>query len=157
SQMTYTLQGKDDAVRMNVALVTGNYFQVMGLTTIAGRTLDSSDDGTKVPPVMVLTYDYWMARFGGDRSIVGKTVTLDGRAVEVVGVLQPAPFFPTKIDALLNMVISEHHTSAMMVQGRTHRMTQIVARLSPGASIDQARAEVTAVRAHVQQEFPDAY
>ena len=157
SQMTYTLQGKSDAVRMNVALVTGNYFQVMGLSTVAGRTLDPSDDGTKVAPVMVLTHDYWKRRFGGDRSIVGKTVQLDGRAVEVVGVAQPAPFFPNRVDALLNMVISEHHTSALMVQGRTHRMTEIVARLAPGATVDQARAEVAAVRAHVQQEFPDAY
>lgn len=157
SQMTYTLQGKDDAVRMNVALVTGNFFQVMGLTTVVGRTLDASDDGTKVPPVMVLTWDYWQKRFHGDRSIIGKPVTLDGRAVEVVGVLQPAPFFPNRMDAILNMVISEHHTSAMMVQGRTHRMTQIVARLAPGASIEQARSEVAAVRTHVQQEFPDAY
>jgi predicted permease len=157
SQMTYTLQGKDDAVRMNVGLVTGNFFQVMGLSTIMGRPLDSSDDGTKVAPVMVLTYDYWLKRFNGDRSIVGKRVQLDGRAVEVVGVLQPAPFFPNRMDAILNMVISEHHTSALMVQGRTHRMTEMIARLAPGSTVDQARAEVAAVRAHVQQEFPDAY
>ena len=53
------------------------------------------------------------------------------------------------MDALLNMVISEHHTSALMVQGRTHRMTEMIARLAPGATVDQARAEVAAIRAHV--------
>jgi len=157
SQMTYTLQGESDAVRMTVGLVTGNYFQVMGLSAVIGRVLDASDDGTKVPPLMVLTHDYWRRRFGGDRSIIGKSVRLDGRAVTVVGVMQPAPTFPNRMDALLNMVISEHHTSAMMVQGRTHRMTEMVARLAPGATVEQARAEVAAVRAHVQSEFPDAY
>src|SRR5512143_256639 len=86
SQMTYTLQGESDAVRMNVGLVTGNFFDVMGLSPVAGRLLNSSDDGTKVPPVMVLTYEYWQRRFGGDRSLIGKDVRLDGRAVTVVGV-----------------------------------------------------------------------
>ena len=71
SQMAYTLQGTDDAVRINVGLVTGNYFQIMGLGPILGRALTDADDGTGVPPVMVLTRDYWMSRFGGDSSVVG--------------------------------------------------------------------------------------
>ncbi len=157
SGMTYTLEGKDDAIRMTVGLVTGNFFQVMGLTTVIGRTLTASDDGTGVPPVMILTHPFWIRRFGGDPAIVGKEVRIDGRAVTVVGVLEPAPFFPNRMDALLNMVISEHHTSAMMVHGRTHRMTEMIARLAPGASIEQARAEVATVRARVQAEHVDAY
>ena len=157
SQMTYTLQGDDDAVRINVGLVTGNYFQVMGLSAVAGRLLNSSDDGTGVPPVMVLTEQYWMSRFGGDRGIIGQTVKLDGRPVEVVGVVQSAPSFPQRMDAILNMVISEHHTSAMMVQGRTHRMTEMIARLAPGATIDQARTEVASIRSRVESEFTEAY
>jgi putative ABC transport system permease protein len=157
SSMTYTLQGQGDPVRINVGLVTGNYFQVMGLSPVLGRLLNDGDDGTKVPPVMVLTHEYWMKRFGGDRSIIGKTVRVDGKAVEVVGVIQPAPYFPNRMDALLNMVISEHHTSAMMVQGRTHRMTEMIARLAPGATLAQARAEVAAIRGRVQKDYPEAY
>src|SRR5919107_6398314 len=72
SQMTYTLQGESDAVRINVGLVTGNYFQIMGLSPVLGRLLNDSDDGTGVPPVMVLTHEYWVKRFGGDSSIIGK-------------------------------------------------------------------------------------
>jgi predicted permease len=157
SGMTYTLEGKDDAVRMTVGLVTGNFFDVMGLHTVLGRPLNSNDDGTGVPPVMVLTHQYWIKRFGGDPAIVGKDVRLDGRAVMVVGVLEPAPFFPNRMDALLNMVISEHHTSAMMVHGRTHRMTEMIARLAPGATLEQAKAEVATVRARVQADNVDAY
>ena len=157
SGMTYTLEGRGDAVRMTVGLVTGNFFDVMGLRTILGRPLNASDDGTGVPPVMVLTYQYWMKRFGGDPGVVGQDVRLDGRSVPVVGVLEPAPFFPNRMDALLNMVISEHHTSAMMVHGRTHRMTEMIARLAPGATLEQARAEVAGVRARVQADHVDAY
>jgi predicted permease len=157
SGMNYTLQGEHDAVRITVGLVTGNYFQVMGLSPVLGRLLDDGDDGTAVPPVMVLTHDYWVSRFGADPTIVGKSVLVDGRSVEVVGVVEPAPYFPDRMDALLNMVISEHHTSAMMVHGRTHRMTEMIARLAPEATVEQARAEVAAIRGRVQADFRDAY
>jgi len=157
SQMAYTLQGESDAVRINVGLVTGNFFQVMGLSPVLGRLLNDGDDGTGVPAVMVLTHEYWMKRFGGDRTVIGRKVVVDGKPVTVAGVVQPAPYFPTRMDALLNMVISEHHTSAMMVQGRTHRMTEMIARLAPGATLEQARAEMAAVRARVQADHPDAY
>ena len=157
SEMIYTLQGKQDAVRINVGLVTGNYFNVMGLSSVAGRLLNDGDDGLNVPPVMVLTYEYWMKRFGGDRGIIGEHVRLGGKSVEIVGVVQPAPYFPRPMDALLNMVMSEHHTSAMMVQGRSHRMTEMIARLRPGATIDQARAEATAINSRVIKAYPQDY
>ncbi|HEV8599272.1 MAG TPA: ABC transporter permease [Gemmatimonadales bacterium] len=157
SGMIYTLQGESDAVRINVGLVTGNFFQIMGLSPVLGRLLNEGDDGTKVPPVMVLTHEYWLKRFHGDSTIIGKQVRVDNRAVTVVGVVQPAPYFPNRMDALLNMVISEHHTSAMMVQGRTHRMTEMIARLAPGATVAQARSEVATIRARVQADHPDAY
>jgi len=157
SPWTLTLQSDNDAARIHVGLVTGNFFEVMGLSPVIGRLTEPGDDGAGVPPVIVLTHEFWMKRFGGDPSIVGKQLQLDGKSVTVIGVVQPAPYFPDRTDALLNMVISQHHTSAMMVQGRTHRMTEIVARLAPGASVEQARAEVLAVHARIQNEFREAY
>ena len=155
--MDYALQGEDDAIRIHVGLVTGNYFSIMGLSPILGRLTTPADDGTKVPPVMVLTSEFWKQRFHGDSSIVGKTVRLNNQVVTVIGVVQPAPYFPSRMDALMNMVISPHHTSALMVQGRTHRMTEMIARLAPGASVAQARAEVATIRKSVQADHPDAY
>ncbi|MGH7468862.1 MAG: ABC transporter permease [Longimicrobiales bacterium] len=157
SSWDLTLRGEEDAVRIEAGLVTGNYFEVMGLSPILGRLTRSADDGPGVPPVMVLTHEFWMKRFGGDSSIVGQQVRLDDRSVTVIGVVQPAPFFPDRVDALLNMVISDHHTSAFMVQGRTHRMTEVIARLAPQASVEQARSEVTAVYARMRSQFQEAY
>ena len=157
SGLQYSLQGEKDAIRINVGLVTGNYFSIMGLSPVLGRLTNPGDDGTGVPPVMVLTHEFWRSRFGGDSSIVGKQVIVGGRQVVVIGVVQPAPTFPVKMDALMNMVISEHHTSALMVQGRTHRMTEMIARLAPGATLEQARAEVATIRKTVQADHPDAY
>jgi predicted permease len=157
SSYTLTLQRDADAVRLPVGLVTGNYFDVMGLSAVFGRLTSSSDDGPGVAPVMVLTHEGWQKHFGGDPSIVGKHVRLDGKSVAVIGILQPAPFFPLRVDGLLNMVISDHHISSFMVEGRTHRMTEMVARLAPGASLQQARNEMEAVHARVRNEFKEAY
>jgi putative ABC transport system permease protein len=157
SSLAYTIEEERTASRINVGLVSGNYFQVMGLSPVLGRLLSEADDGTKVPPVMVLTYDYWKKHFGGDSGVIGRKYRVGGKPVTVVGVVQPAPTFPNRYDALLNLVISEHHTSAQMVQGRTHRMTEVMARLAPGATIDQAKAQIAAISARVHKEYPDAY
>ena len=153
----HVLQGEQEAVRIDVGLVTGNFFEVMGLSPVLGRLTRPSDDGTGVPPVMVLTHDFWIRRYGGDSSIVGKRLRVDGMPVMVIGVMQPAPFFPNRVDALLNMVVSPHHLSAQMVEAREHRMTEVVARLAPGASLEQARREVAAVYARMQRDHRQAY
>ena len=153
----HTLQGDHDAIRIDVGLVTGNFFEVMGLSPVLGRLTRASDDGTGVDPVMVLTYDFWIRRYGGDSSIVGKRLRVDGAPVTVIGVMQRAPFFPNRVDALLNMVVSPHHLSAQMVEAREHRMTEVVARLAPGASLERTRSEVAAVYARMQRDHREAY
>lgn len=157
SPITFSMIGEKDAVRIDVGLVTGNYFSVMGLAPILGRSFNSGDDGTGAAPVMMLTHEYWMKRFGGDSAIVGKSLRVAGKAVTVVGVLQQAPYFPAKIDALMNMVNSEHHLSATMVTGRTHRMTEMIARLAPGATVEQARNEVKLITNQAHKDHPEAY
>lgn len=157
SPWSVTLKGDGDAERIQVGLVTGNYFEVMGLAPVLGRLTRPSDDGPGVPAVIVLTHETWMKRFGGDRSIVGKPLRVDGRSATVIGVVQPAPFFPNRVDALLNMVNSEHHLSSFMVEGRTHRMTDVVARLAPGTTLGRARSEIAAVDARIRGQYKDAY
>jgi predicted permease len=105
----------------------------------------------------MLAHDYWQSHFSGDSGLVGKELRVGGRPVEVIGVLQPAPFFPGRIDALMNMSISEHHVSALMEEGRTHRMTEMIARLAPDASVEQARAEVEQIVSRVHADHPETY
>ena len=157
SPFSYGLEGQEGATRIHVGLVTGNFFQIMGLAPVLGRLTRPSDDGPGVPPVMVLTDEFWMKQFGGDPNIVGKQLKLDGKSITVIGVVQAAPWFPDRVDALLNMVVSPHHLSAMMIQGRTHRMTEMIARLAPSATVQQARTEVNATYARMQREHKEAY
>lgn len=157
SPFSAVLQSEGEATRLTVGLVTGNYFDVMGLAPVRGRLTRPSDDGPGVPPVVVLTNEFWRRHFGADSGIVGTHVLINGQSATVIGVLQPAPFFPLQMDVLMNMVISSHHLGALMQNDRTHRMTEAVARLAPGAALAQAVTQVSTVYARLQREFPAAY
>ena len=157
SSWSATWQGDDAASRIRLGLVTGNYFDVMGLRPSLGRLTGPSDDGASAALVMVLTHDFWQRRLAGDSGIVGKSLRLDGKPVTVIGVLEPAPFFPGRADAFTNMALSEHHLSAFMVEGRSHRMTEIVARLAPGASVRQARSEVRTIYQRMEADHKESY
>ena len=158
SSISMIQRSTEGSVRWDVGLVTGNYFEVMGLSPILGRlTRPSTDDGPAAARVAVLTYECWLNRFGGDSSIVGKNIVLNEQPVTVIGVLEPAPFFPEPVDAIANLVNSEHHLSASMQRNRTHRMTMIVARMTPGATIERTRTEVAAVYARMQSQNKEAY
>jgi hypothetical protein len=75
--------------RVNSPLVSGEFFQTLGVRAALGQTLQSSDDVPNAAPVTVLNYGYWQSEFGADRSIVGKTLYLDRIPVTIVGVAEP--------------------------------------------------------------------
>jgi putative ABC transport system permease protein len=154
---SYNLTARGEPQQVLAGIVSGNFFQVMGLGPAAGRVFDAGDDGEAADAVIVLTHDYWMRAFGGDPEVVDEVVDLGGRTATIVGVVQQAPHYPERTDILVNMVTSPHHLSATMVHGRTHRMTEVFARLSPGSTVTQAQTEVDAISTRIHAEHPDAY
>ena len=157
SSGSFNLTARGEPQQILAGIITGNFFGVMGLGPEIGRVLDSGDDGEAAAAVVVLTYDYWMGFFGGDPSVVGETVNLGAMAATIVGVVQQAPHYPERTDVLVNMVTSPHHLSATMVHGRSHRMTQIFARLGPGASVEQAQTEVDGISIRIHDAYSEAY
>jgi len=157
SSWSSILYEKRAAHRLNVGLVTGNYFEVMGLATEIGRTTGPQDDGVAANPVAVLSHEFWVTHYGANPGIVGTNITLDKHPVTVIGVLEPAPFFPDRVDALLNLVNSAHHLGASMQNQRTHRMTRVVARLTPTTTLERARSEVAGVYSSMMKQNPSDY
>ena len=142
---------------INAGVVSGNYFDVMGLKPVIGRLIGTVDDGAGVPSVTVLSYPFWQSQFGGDPHVIGRTVRLDSVLTTIIGVVQPAPQYPFPTDVLVNIVSSAHHLGAAMVTSRTHRMTEVFARLAPGSEVPQARAEVERVAANMRRDHPEGY
>ncbi len=155
----FSVIGRGDPHRVVGGLVTANYFEVLGLRPLYGRTLLPSDDDAGAPPVMVFTHDYWTRMFGADPEIVGRTVKLTTKSVEVVGVLEPGSHYTgsRKPDVFTNYTTNDHYTGAAMRDARTHRMTNVFGRLAPGATVDLAQAELTQINGRLQDEFRAAY
>jgi putative ABC transport system permease protein len=157
SSMTFTLVSGDEPIHVQAGIVSGNYFEVMGLSSALGRLTSGGDDGPGAAPVAVLSHGFWMDHFGGDPSVIGRTVRINDMASTIIGVVQRAPQYPQPTDVYVNVVTSPHHLSATMKQGRTHRMTEVFARLAPNATVERARAEIARIGANVRADHPEAY
>ena len=161
SEIDFTIVGLGTPREIPAGVVDGNYFQVMGLRPILGRLLTPADDGPNAPGAVVLTYKFWRESLHSDPSVLGKVVRLESmmgaRGATIVGVLEPSIPYPVATEIIANVVTSPHHLSATMVTGRVHRMTELFARLAPGATLDSARAELRAVHGAMLRDHPEAY
>jgi predicted permease len=157
SAMTFTMLSDQEPVHVQAGVISGNYFDVMGLASVVGRVTNVHDDGPNAAPVGVLSHQFWTQRFGGDPTVVGRVVRINDRPLTIIGVAQRAPQYPARTDVFVNMVTSPHHLSATMVQGRSHRMTEVFARLAPGVTVPQARSEIARISSAVYTDHPEAY
>jgi predicted permease len=158
SSTSFTLVGLGEPRVVRSGVVSGSFFDVMGLRAVRGRLIDATDDVPNAAPVVVLTHRFWTTALGSDPDVVGKTVRLGSdRSATVIGILEPSVPYPTETEIIANVVSSPHHLTATMVTGRTHRMTEVFGRLAPGADLEAARAELRAVHGAIRSEFPEAY
>jgi predicted permease len=160
SAMGFTMIGLGEPRSIRGGVVGGTYFDVMGLRPVLGRLIGPQDDGPQAAGVIVLTYRFWTTALHKDPSVIGKTVRLGSigdRSATVIGVLEPCVPYPEDTEIIGNVVISPHHLSATMVTGRIHRMTELFGRLAPGATLDQARAELRSAYSAMKKDHAEAY
>jgi putative ABC transport system permease protein len=161
SEVDFTVVGLGTPREIPAGVVDGHYFEVMGLRPVLGRLLTPADDGQNAAGAVVLTYHFWRTSLHSDPSVIGKPVRLESccgaRPAIVVGVLEPSVPYPVATEIIANIVTSPHHISATMVTGREHRMTEVFARLAPGASVDNARAELRSVYGAMVAAHPEVY
>src|SRR6202043_3062360 len=160
STMVFTMLGLGEPRGVRGGVVSGNYFEVMGLRPVLGRLIGPQDDGPSAAGVIVLTYRFWSTVYKKDPSVIGKTVRLSSigdRSATVIGVLEPSVPYPAETEIIGNIVTSPHHLSATMVTGRVHRMTELFGKLAPGATLDQARSELRTAYASTQKDHAEAY
>jgi predicted permease len=145
-------------------MVTGNYFDVLGVDTVLGRGfLPEEDETPGTHPVVVLNHTFWQRRFSADPDIVGQTVRFNGHPYTVVGVAEEsfsgtfpvfAPDFwvPMMMIAQINVFGADED---VLEQRGTHTLF-IKARLEPGVSLEEAEAQVATISARLEQEYPDS-
>jgi predicted permease len=130
--------------------VTANFFAVLGVQPIVGRVFTDDEDQTDAP-VVLISYGLWQRRYAGDRSIVGRTIAMDGAKREVIGILPRDFVFRTRA---IDFWTPAHFTPADAVNRGAHYLN-VVARLRPGVTLERARERMRAIAAQLAAEYPD--
>ncbi|HKY45569.1 MAG TPA: ABC transporter permease, partial [Pyrinomonadaceae bacterium] len=144
---TFNLIGRGDPVTVNVGEASTEYFNIVGVPPMLGRTFAPGEDQQGGAKVVVLSHKLWTQRFGSDPNVINQTIRMDDQSYTVIGVmpsleLMPDVLVPTDMRGELRKVGKHSH--------------QVIGRLKPGVTLDQAQAEVARVAQQVEQEFPDA-
>ena len=148
----FTGSGKPEVIR--VGRVTSSFFSLVGATTVLGRTFNSEEDKPGANRTAVLTYGFWRARLGGDPSVLGKSLTLDGEPYSVIGVLRPDfQYFARHIDLCVPAALSTAAGSNWLLRGN-HPGLEVLARLRPRVSQASARSDMDAIMGRLEREYP---
>lgn len=154
-----TVDGKTQPIQMSY--VSGNFFQLCGIKPQAGRFILPSEGGVQgADPILVLSYSYWLTRFSGDASVIGKKVAVDGTPATIVGVA------PRGFHGLFDILDMQGYMPMGMkspmfgmptdfMTNRSARSMIIVGRLRPGSNLDEARAAVNVIGGRLSKGYPD--
>ena len=151
SPRSFTLLGRGDAEHLRGAAVTASYLATLGVRPALGRLFSEVEDRPGGPAVALVGHGLWQRRFGGDRSLLGRTLDLEGRAHTVIGILPPAFDLPYSAEV---WVPFQSRGAALPLDERALTAHELVARLAPGATLDEARRELRTLAARLEREHP---
>ena len=146
-QQDFTVSISSEAEAVRGEMVSGEYFPLLGIQPALGRLLEGKDTlNAGTDPVVVLSYSYWMNRFGGDRQVIGRTIRVNKYPLTIVGVVRPGfgglePGLPTSIFVPITMapvILPDYDFGPRFLDWRL-RWTNVYGRLKPGVTIEQAK------------------
>src|SRR5215217_3501494 len=155
---TTNLALSDHAERIDLAQTNADFFDIFGITPQYGRLFIPQDEQAGHEPVVVVSNALWQRRFGSDPSLVGKSITLDGRNYNVVGIAPPGFQYPDKTELWLPplRLVPELYPDQDVTQTRRMGYLFVVALLKPGVSLQQAAGEMETITARLRQQYPDS-
>ncbi|HSE21319.1 MAG TPA: ABC transporter permease [Pyrinomonadaceae bacterium] len=151
SAESFNLTGAGDPERLEGIRVSANLFPLLGVEPQVGRVFTAAEDQPNSQRVVLLSYGLWQRRFGGDPNIAGKPLTLNGETHLVVGVM-PARFqFPTSDNQVWVPIAFTPEEAA----NREIKFLEVVARLKPGITLEQAQADMSTIASRLAQQYPE--
>jgi predicted permease len=156
-QMTFNLLGRAEPERLVTGVVSANYFDVLGVTALAGRTFVPADDEPGAPAVLVLSYKYWERSFGGDPSVVGKVYRMNDRPHTVVGIMPPVPQYPSEVDIYMPTSACPFRSNPANIANRQFRLVNAFARVRPEVALNKSQADLDILARQLQQEYKKEY
>ena len=147
----FNLTGSGEPERISGARVSAGMFSVLRLTPSLGRPFLTEDDQPGAPPVVALSHSLWQRRFGGDPSIIGRTLNLDGRSSTIVAVLSRENVFLHEADLWAPFAWSTEQR-----ENRGLHSLGVIARLKPSVTGEQAKSEMEAISSRLAEAYPES-
>jgi putative ABC transport system permease protein len=148
----FILLNEGQAERIQGMRVTSNFLSLLKVTLFRGRDFQPEEEKRGAQPVVILSYEFWRNRFGGDDAALGQQLSLNGLPFTVIGVLPPTFEFPlaTKQNQLLTTIAAEGQN----LDERGAQVLRAMGRLKHGVSFEQAQADLTNVTSGLEQQYP---
>jgi putative ABC transport system permease protein len=146
--------------RIQAAVVSSNYFQLLGTSPALGRDFTPEDDQGRIGYVVIISWDLFQHRFGGDRSVIGKTVRLDDDPMTIIGVMPPGFRHPLENGASPMEVwcpVELGNTDPQFIGDRRARVFEVIGRLKAGATVAEAQAQLNALSTRLGSRYPELY
>ena len=147
------VDGSGEPERVNGARVTPAVFEALGVTPLFGRTFEPDEWIQGNHRVVLLGYDLWQRRFGGDRNVLGQQITIGTDRSEIIGVMPPGFYFPRRT----TQIWPAYGIDREALTSRGNHSNAIVARLADGVSFGQATAELDRIGGFLREEYPNNY
>jgi predicted permease len=148
---SFNLTGAGEPERIDGRRVSPNLFPLLGVDPALGRTFSPAEDTPGANRVIILSHALWQRRFASRPDIIGQHLTLNGQSYEVIGVMPSYFEFPSRADQLWVPIAFTPQQAA----NRGNNSYEVVARLKPGVSREQAESEMDTITARLQQQYPD--
>jgi putative ABC transport system permease protein len=147
---SFVLTGEAEPERLSGILVTEGVFRLIGVPPQIGRPFRAEEHAPGMNRVVVLSHALWQRRFGGDRDLVGKTVSLSGESYAVVGIMPEWFRIPLGAELMAPTTLTPEQLSA-----RGSRYLRVMGRLQPGVTVDDAQAALAGLAAELARQYPD--
>ncbi len=152
--MAFNLLGQGDPDRVQTGVVSANFFRGFGVEPLLGRDFRPDDELPGADPVLLLTYDYWQDRFGGDPGIVGQRLRMNNKPILVIGVLPRLPSYPGQDRVFMPTAACPWRSAESTKSSRTFRLVNLWGQLKPGVTAERAQADISTVAARIAREYP---
>jgi putative ABC transport system permease protein len=159
-QMSFDLLKRGDPDRVATGVVSYNFFDVLGITPLQGRTFRRDDEQPGAPAVLILSHSYWRTKFGGDPGIVGQVFEMNDRPHTVVGVLPEVPHYPQENDVYMPVSACPFRAQAERTQLQNRRAfsaLNVFGRLKADVPPERAAAGVATIAGRFTSENPTVY
>ena len=159
-QMNFDLLNRGEPDRVDAGVVSHNFFDLLGITPILGRSFVKADDEPGAEAVLILSHRYWRQKFGADPAIVGRMFEMNDRPHRVIGVLPNVPHYPQENDVYMPVLACPFRAAAERNIAQNRRAfggLSVFGRLGPGVSHEQAASAVSTVNQRFVADYPNVY